>query len=470
MKFKFLFFFLAFNLNAMLWKNPKSLQWLSAIEVAKQTKLEDIYPENYPLKEISSLIWRTHNTMVKNAVKNQQEKNIMTSSLSKSTNISPIMRQALIFCNSNILPKLKVLPEVYTGLQNHLAKANKICANNNIIFFFTTNGYVKTFYVANIETEKCHEIISLTNEIRCIAINNKKKFLIFDDGAGRIYCKQLLCIGLPELLFTLEKHKVTSLALSVQGNLLAIGCSNGDVVIKSLTNNIEYNYCEKLHDGPVYCLDFDESENLLVTGGADAKFNIIDLYTGQLIYDCQDDQPVLTVKFDPSGKFIFYGNKKIKIKDWSDNLNLIQLHHTTYQPFEIFFDKKNSKIVAIFKDGTIMQWKDPKDYRYLNLTIEQFFFLKIALSIDLEKKYHPTNLNSGAIEWHDDQENFKPTNKKMSPLERAQKKIGKFTKHRDFLQFESTVQDFIKERLIEKLNSFQAQQTNIDHPIVEKNC
>ena len=108
--------------------------------------------------------------------------------------------------------------------------------------------------------------------------------------------------GRPLLIVDTGEHRAHCVAFSADGRRLAVGLSNGLVLVRRLdTGRPERQLLHDLLGRPVHAVAFCAGAPLLATAGADGQMKLCDLRTGKVLLKRQHPGAVRAVGLDAAG-------------------------------------------------------------------------------------------------------------------------------------------------------------------------
>lgn len=179
-----------------------------------------------------------------------------------------------------------------------------------------------------------HAIPSVSKEGKIIYTGCNEYVLVIDLKTGSIIKK---------ILSTDEnfRFEVSSLCLDSQNLNLAVGYSNGSIIVYDAKNNYAQIKKFSLHKSAVTSLDFNASGNYLASGSKDTLIHVWDLIGESVLYKLSGHtNNILKVCFH-----------QINMNTTSTNNNKDNTGNNNYEDFE-----KTEILISSSKDSTVKLW------------------------------------------------------------------------------------------------------------------
>ncbi len=120
----------------------------------------------------------------------------------------------------------------------------------------------------------------------------------------------------PTHLFKGNGGPLWSMAISKDGNFLAMGNGNGSVTMWDISKDqVEWTKSDA-HKGPVWALALSPRGDYFATGGDDNRAVIWDMKTQKVVHEITSDRGFRAVAFDAEGKRLLTGDRNGAVKVW----------------------------------------------------------------------------------------------------------------------------------------------------------
>jgi WD40 repeat protein len=179
-----------------------------------------------------------------------------------------------------------------------------------------TASHDATIRIWNLNTKALvQELLGHTNAVRAAVFSSDGSRVVSGskDGTVRYWEKET---GRVVKTVSLNAGEVFSLALNGRG-LIAVGCADGSIHIWKMGEESK-QWTFQGHKGPVFAVNINASNDLIVSGGEDLTIRIWNSLTRMELKTLKvHSAPVLALSFSPDGKYFASGSydASIQIRD-----------------------------------------------------------------------------------------------------------------------------------------------------------
>jgi U3 small nucleolar RNA-associated protein 12 len=189
------------------------------------------------------------------------------------------------------------------------------------------------------------DVVGLINGKNCRPIVSKNGKFIYTGCNEYVLITELKTGEVIKKLLSSDskfRFEVTAISLDRTNSNLAVGYSNGSVIIYDILN--EYTQTKKfsLHKSAITSIDFNKSGNYLATGSKDTLIYIWDIIGESVLYKLSGHK-------DNISKISFHD---VNLNAIAVNSNLINLNYTN----NFDDDEKTEILISSSKDSTVKLW------------------------------------------------------------------------------------------------------------------
>ena len=169
---------------------------------------------------------------------------------------------------------------------------------------------------------------------------------------------QMECVQFGELPFLKQDFEVNLCAYSPDGRTLALGLSDGKIVVYS-TLNWQSLWTLDDHIGTIMSIVYSPDSNQIASGGRDYTIQLSDVLTGVCIHVLNGhDDWVRSVSYSPQGDQVISVSDDMTVRVWdvdTGDCRHILIGHTNFI-FGAIYSPKSDQIASNSSDRTVRLW------------------------------------------------------------------------------------------------------------------
>ncbi|CAE7234302.1 unnamed protein product [Rhizoctonia solani] len=201
------------------------------------------------------------------------------------------------------------------------------------------------------------------SRIKSVALSPDGTRLVSGDSSFR--CTSNVCIWDARtgsvILKQSTTNEVLSVAFSANSARIALGCSDGSVLIWDAITGEPISGPFNCHNGRISCIAFHD-DTLVVSSSDDVVINIINPTNGETVIGplCGHTRAVNSIAVSPNGAYLASGSKDCTIFVWelSNGRNRGTLTGHSFEVLAVAYSPCNTRIVFSSTDRTMRVW-DP---------------------------------------------------------------------------------------------------------------
>lgn len=215
-------------------------------------------------------------------------------------------------------------------------------------------------YVFDGETLELQQTIDEQNRIRSLSFSSDGKTMASGEGRDKIVKIRDVELNQEKSILEIDTESVVKVIFSPNDDILAIGTSEGKVIIHSIKENFEIETLEG-HEMEILDLLFTNDGKKLVSTSIDQTIRVWDLETGnQLLQFGENEGYNGSIAISPDNTLLISGHYGyICVWDFSSGARLFKIEGHTQFVNSVHFIEHGTKILSSSTDGTIRIWGIP---------------------------------------------------------------------------------------------------------------
>lgn len=220
--------------------------------------------------------------------------------------------------------------DVATGQRVSIIRDSGYGPNN-----YVANGYGPHTFLANSQ----------------LALTSDRGVRLFDPESGApLSSKQYPLDGFP-----------STIAAANQSQRIALGTSEGMLVLTSSDDSTLTTNIERAHHGSIYAITFSPNDQTVATGGVQGKVKLFDATSGRSVAGPWQvsTRPITTMAFSDDGKYLALGCSDGTFRVWDvlagKPVTYALIGHTA-PILAIRFDAASKQWLSFSGDGTLRRW------------------------------------------------------------------------------------------------------------------